>query len=74
MSEILFIFQEADGDEKAKTKEAETDSLDAKLDNGSTLHTVEKGQSEDEKPEKNILGGNSNTTLKPYVFCRSLLI
>ncbi|XP_039954921.1 solute carrier family 12 member 6 isoform X1 [Bactrocera neohumeralis] len=56
---------EADGDEKAKSKEAETDSLDAKLDNGSTLHTVEKGQSEDEKPEKNILGGNSNTTLKP---------
>uniref|UniRef100_W8BPR2 Solute carrier family 12 member 6 n=1 Tax=Ceratitis capitata TaxID=7213 RepID=W8BPR2_CERCA len=50
---------EADGDEKVKTREAEVDTLETKMENGSTLNMVEKGQSEDEKPEKHIMGGTN---------------
>lgn len=62
-TKIQYNFKEADGDEKVKTREAEVDTLETKMENGSTLNMVEKGQSEDEKPEKHIMGG----TNRPYV-------
>ncbi|XP_067626916.1 solute carrier family 12 member 4 isoform X4 [Eurosta solidaginis] len=55
---------DSDGDEKAKSKESDIDGLTTKFENGSTLNALEKGQSEDEKPEKKS-GGNANKTLKP---------